>query len=238
MTTPALPFFLPLLQFEGMEGNQILDYFNNLYFRYGGFGVLLIVILFLLRLLIRSAVNKRVKSIHADGMGFMDVEQMRKKGLITEEEYKGVRKRLAERQLKQMKEQEESKKTVELLHAVEMNPELARTLIPIESKPNPPSLQSAAIKSPPSPSSSNPSHSPSPSSPPPPTFSTPSTAEQSSEIVTPGDPLSDPRYLKKIAPSPASTEKSKKSKDLEDLFAKGLISREEYNRLATLYEKM
>lgn len=86
------------------------------------------------RLLIRSMVSSRVKSIHTEGLDLGDLSDMGKKGLLTDEELKLIRRRYAERQLEETKEKESGLKARDLLLAIESDPSRATSLLPPSSE--------------------------------------------------------------------------------------------------------
>jgi hypothetical protein len=103
--------------------------FSDVYV-YGAILTALIVLIVLGRYVIRSIVNRRVKSIQSGAaMTFDDVKRMREKGMIDEEEYKRVRSRLAQSELK-ARTGAGGKSAAEILATIERNPEAARELIP------------------------------------------------------------------------------------------------------------
>jgi uncharacterized membrane protein len=211
----------------------ILDLFSSAVSRFPDLGEVylwaasvpvLVVLFFFARLVIRSLVNKRVHSIETFTSGLLDLDSMRRKGMISEEEYKTMRKRVAERQLQQLNEQTASRNTMQVLTAIERNPSLAGKLLPEvaqaagtrgagenrELPSTPPSPEAPLLRKPP-----------------------PSRAD-----VLPGDPLSDPRFVEQAAPPRGGHRRKRPPLDLDSMLAKGLISKEEYERLLSLQEKL
>lgn len=86
------------------------------------------------RLIIRSMVSRRVKSIHAEGLDLGDLSSMGQKGLLTDEELKKIRRRFAERQLAETKEKESGLGARELLLAIDADPSRATSLLPPSSE--------------------------------------------------------------------------------------------------------
>lgn len=90
----------------------------------------LLVVTFIGRFWLRALVNRRVKSIGIDGGAFLSLDQMRKRGLINEDEYKGMRRKMAERQMKEMTAQPTlGRDAADVLMAIQANPELAKTML-------------------------------------------------------------------------------------------------------------
>ncbi len=123
------PSLFPLMQLGGTTGQQIMDSLSNDYIRYGGVGLILLVVLFFGRFILRSLVNRQVHGIQESSMGFMDLDSMYKKGLISKEEYQEMRQRVAKRELDRIKEADLSRESLNLLSTVAKNPALARVLV-------------------------------------------------------------------------------------------------------------
>lgn len=86
------------------------------------------------RLVIRSIVSRRVKSIHTEGLDLGDLSAMGQKGLLTDEELKKIRRRFAERQLEETKSKESGLGARDLLMAIEADPSRATSLLPPSSE--------------------------------------------------------------------------------------------------------
>lgn len=86
------------------------------------------------RYLIRGLVNRRVRGIQAEGLDLGDLSTMSQKGLLTPEELKLIRRRYAERQLEQTREQETGLKARDILIAIEADPSRATALLPPSSE--------------------------------------------------------------------------------------------------------
>ncbi|MBI3735338.1 hypothetical protein HY256_02360, partial [Candidatus Sumerlaeota bacterium] len=52
-------FLLPLAQFGGLNGDQIIDDMTTYYLKWGSVGFVLLVLLFFIRYLLRAMVNKK-----------------------------------------------------------------------------------------------------------------------------------------------------------------------------------
>lgn len=212
--------------------------------------------LFIARYFIRASVNQRVKAVESSTVGFMGLAEMRKKGLITEEEYRKMRKKVATQVLEEQKEEAEKATAAETLMAIEADPALAEKLIP---KSNPRARAAVAgigkRDAPPAPI-------PPPTKPPeiptletsevehlltdpvpremplakPPNGARPPIAQRPSPIEKPATPSAapPPRPTPRAAPAPPPAARSteEKVKDLDQLLSRGLITREEHDRLA------
>jgi len=233
------------MQLGGTSGQQIMDSLSNDYIRYGGIGLVLLVVLFFGRFILRSLVNRQVHGIQEASMGFMDLDSMYKKGLISKEEYQEMRQRVAKRELDRIKEADLSRESLNLLSTVAKNPALARVLVEKEitkAKESPgenPSIPTDPIKQAEDFAAAPTEKIKPPTRP----VADPEAMRKMFEKdwIVPGDPLSDPRLARKAEPKPmpppASARGKKKPMDIEDLLAKGLISQEEYNRLAALFDE-
>lgn len=82
------------------------------------------------RYLIRRAITNRVRSIDVSSAGFGDLDVLKKKLLVTDDEYRLMRKKVAERQLEEMRERERLMKEDprKFLAALEVNPDLVAQL--------------------------------------------------------------------------------------------------------------
>ncbi len=81
------------------------------------------------RLIVRSVVNKRVHGVTEMGVTFGDLKSMQDKGLVSDAEYKTMRQRMAQRELREISEAEEQGKAGDLLLTLEVNPARAGELI-------------------------------------------------------------------------------------------------------------
>lgn len=81
------------------------------------------------RLIVRSVVNKRVHGVTEMGVTFGDLKSMQDKGLVSEAEYKTMRRRMAQRELREIREAEEQGRAGDVLLTVEANPGRAGELI-------------------------------------------------------------------------------------------------------------
>lgn len=84
--------------------------------------VVSLIIIFIVR---RMAIN-RTRSLTSMSGGFMSLDRMRQQGLITDEEYRTMRQKMADRHLRET--EADTKKTSDL-STLAMSPELARSLI-------------------------------------------------------------------------------------------------------------
>jgi len=171
--------------------------------------------LLIFRVVWKSMVTRKVRRLGLDsGMSMMEIDRMRKKGIIDETEYRRIRSALAHHEVARNEDQQRIAKERAIIAQIEANPELARELIEPRpgERPRPP-LNSA----PPSP--------PQPGRP-------GALAEPSYPV---GDPGQWPDPLARTPPPQAPAPPSKPS-DLDLLLAKGAISKEEYARLKKLTE--
>ena len=78
----------------------------------------------------RSVVNRKVRGIGTGaGMRIQDLDGMRKKGMLTEEEFKQVRRAMANRELKSLEERQRVERERAIFQEMEINPEAARKLL-------------------------------------------------------------------------------------------------------------
>lgn len=188
------------------------------------------------RYMIRGAVNRKVKSIHTEGLDLGDLSTMGKRGLLTDEELKKIRKRFAERQLEETRQKETGLDAKSLLLAIEADPSRATSLLPPSSEHARQAneglkksggvsveeqlraqLGEAAPAAPVEPPRAAPQPAPSSQLPPP----RPAAAQAQ---IPP-------------APRPAAEKKSGAGLDLDTMLAQGLISRREYELLIARVKK-
>ncbi|GEM_PF-4693197 len=94
----------------------------------------LIIAIFFGRLVLRGLVNRRVRSIERIGMDFGSLDRMKGGGLISEQEYRLLRKKMAERHLEEVKAEKDAAKAGQVLQAIEADPALAPRLLPPSSE--------------------------------------------------------------------------------------------------------
>lgn len=89
--------------------------------------------LFVARLIFRSLINRRVRSIKdAPAMSMMDIETMRKRGLVDETEFRAIRRALAESEIAKERRRLQAERDKFILAQIETDPEAARLLLPPE----------------------------------------------------------------------------------------------------------
>src|SRR5262245_33308331 len=88
--------------------------------------IFLIILMFLWRAISK---NKRRLGGFESAMKFQDLDAMRKKGLLTDEEYKNVRQSLAKRELERGSTEANAERTRKLMMEVAVNPEAARKFL-------------------------------------------------------------------------------------------------------------
>jgi hypothetical protein len=213
----------------------------------------MLVALILGRLILRSMVNSRVRNIHAQGLDLGDLSSMGQKGLLTDEELKKIRKRFAERQLQETKEEASGIKARDLLLAIEADPSRATSLLPPSSehaersleglkKPEAKSVEeqlraqlgeSAAPKQ----DAADPTP---PRNAPPERPSTGAPRVQATRPV-PAAPDAEPRPAPEVSPpagkSAPKTPPHQGGMDLDGMLANGLISKREYDLLMARVKK-
>lgn len=230
---------------------------------------ILMVFIFVGRFALRSMVNKRVRGINEVGMTFMDIEKMKRTGLISDEELKEVRKRLAQRELAEhTADTKQGLSAAQILATIEADPSTARQLLPPSSERARAAVAGLGHAHPEADSELIMPRVPEPLSPPPARKSRAS-AEQPSEPDAEPEYNTDPLYqpakaeakpeLHPQRPAPQPTAKqplqhagaprvpapaapprkasSGKQLDIDTLLSKGLISRDEYDRLASLVDE-
>lgn len=214
----------------------------------------LVAIIFIGRLVLRSAVNKKVHGISTIGMTFGDIDKMRKEGLISEQEYKEIRQKMARRELENQTGEKKKLNAAQILAAIEAEPELAKTLI------GPGSERARAALA----NRTEPGAAPAPAVAPAQKSHQP--VEESTEALEPGldlddEYVTDPLYqaerqrseakiqqappaqpVPRTQPIRAPQPKPKagaggKQLDIDSLLAQGLISKDEYDRLSALIEQ-
>ncbi|MCE5228971.1 hypothetical protein LLG95_05165 [bacterium] len=87
-------------------------------------GVLLIIV----AKIMGKSVERRSREPFT-GMTVQDIDKMRRDGVISEEEYKKIRHKAAERELESMRQQNEAEQDRLILAEVELNPDAARKLL-------------------------------------------------------------------------------------------------------------
>lgn len=195
-----------------------------------------IIALFFMRLYLRSSVNKKVRSIKGSpAMSMMDIDQMRKRGLVNDEEFKSIRHALAEREVHTERRRKQTERERAILAEVEHDPDAARKLLA-------PELQTAHRETRVAPA------------PPPEPQATPAAQRpgrlQASPTwpATPAGALSGnnnaaarvARPASSAAPEPAAAPSNggngDKPGDLDVLLDKGAITLEEYDRLRAFFQ--
>lgn len=86
----------------------------------------ILALLFLLRLV--RGKSRRSES-RPNLMMFSDIEKMKKEGLISDEEYRRIRGRAAEKELARAKEEDRVEREISEIEKVRLNPDLARDLL-------------------------------------------------------------------------------------------------------------
>lgn len=176
------------------------------------------------------------------GMTVQDIEKMRKDGLISEDEYKKIKHKTAERDLDSMRHETDAEREKQILAEAEFNPDAARKLLTpevlAEAKQRSPIIKPAE---------------PAPAPQPAPIAAKPAAAKPTSDVFNWGDPLSGAgeHAQPKETPAPAvgvthpapgkiripPPQPAQPIGELEILLQKGAISREDYERLKNLIKK-
>lgn len=90
----------------------------------------LFILLFLSMKIWRAVFGSKVRSIGFEtGMKFQDLDTMRKKGLLSEEEYQRARHSLARHETERTANEREMARTAQLMQEVAVNPEAARKFL-------------------------------------------------------------------------------------------------------------
>ncbi len=155
---------------------------------------------------ILHSLSRRGSSGLPGSMSFMDVEQMRKKGLISEQEYKHIRSKLAQRELERSKDQERIEKERGIIAQVEQNPALAHTLLTHEELEKVRAREAQKGMQRP--------------------------GGQAQPAAAPS--MNMPRVAQ--ARMEETTEGEKKKREIDILLEKGAITRDEYDRLKKFFE--
>ena len=179
----------------------------------------------------KRTVSRKVRSIEdGSAMSMMDVDTLRKRGLISEEEYRRIRSTLASREVERTQKRQRQVKEQMLLSQVEKNPLAAYQLLDLDgpAAPEPPAPQSRPAASP------NPASAPSPVEPRPrPAASAPPSMNMPRVVQA----RNEARRAQAGSTSPnAPQEASAKPRDLDLLLEKGAITPEEYQRLKKFFE--
>lgn len=184
------------------------------YLPYGIGLTVALVGLFILRLIFRSIINRRVRAIKDDpAMSMMDIDRMRKRGLVDETEYRAIRRALAESEIDKERRRQQAERDKLILAQVEHDPEAAKLLL------------SPEYQSP-------------PAAPPPHPVAAPAVkglAPRPALAATgaPRSPRSAPQPVSAV-PAPQaqpSAAPPRRLSDLDVLLEKGAITLEEYDRL-------
>jgi uncharacterized membrane protein len=186
-----------------------------------GSAVLIIAFIVFLNLYKPFARNK-IKNIKTSGMTFMDIEQMRKAGLLSEEEYRNVRRKVGERELADARRKATLEEQAAILERARLDPDAARELLTPAELAIAQARRAAAEAGEAEPAGA----------------ARPPKLEPERPVLRPPRPsMKMPRVLeeRRLAQAenqsaPASGE-ARKAGELEILLKKGAISREEYDRL-------
>jgi len=194
----------------------------------------MVILLFFGRFALRALVNKRVKGVGVPGMSFGGIDQMKKKGMITEEEYKQIRRKLALRELERVQESEAGAEAGQMLRAIEVDPSLAKSLLPPSSEVARAAMAGlgnpgGAVEEAPSRQEDHQQTVQPAQVEPPSTVQGQPARQQPPPVALPAQVQGPP------AQSPAGG--SAETKELDTLFLKGLISKQEYDRLTGLLNK-
>lgn len=177
-----------------------------MYLPYGIALTLALIALFLVRLVIRSMINKRVRSIRgAPAMSMMDIDKMVKKGLLSEAETRALRHSLAQSEVDKERRRQQSEREKILLAQVAVDPEAARLLLNNDSVTDRKARPVLAA----------PANATTPAG---------TTAPRPSPAAAPAKPAAN---------APAAVGHPT---DLDILLEKGAISREEYERLKSFFQ--
>jgi len=186
------------------------DYIELVFWCFGFLAAILA--LFIVSKWIKAGVARKVSRLSVFGMGFDDLEHMKRTGLISEDEIKMVRRRMSERILEAAKEDKIGDK----------NRFLAEQL----------AAQLAAGGS--APKASDPAVRPRPRGPVPPDLIPP-------QRSSPTDAGAQPRLARDLSKGAIDSTRRKSSDDnpvdLDSLHQKGIISDEEYDQLRNFFEE-
>lgn len=167
-----------------------------------------LVVLLIVRKMVRRSVNRNVRAQGImSGMSMMDLDQMRRQGQLSDEEYKRVRQTLARKELERSRQRAQSGDPRDILAQIELNPDSARQFITPEPDP-------VATKPP-----------------------APAPPEEAADDLVLEFPTAAPPQAAR--PKPASAPRPAQAnppRDIDILLKKGIISREEYDRLRKFVE--
>lgn len=200
-----------------------------------------LIVLLILKFFLRSSVSHKVRSIK-DGpaMSMMDIDQMRKRGLVSEEEYRAIRHSLAGGEVERERRRLQAEREKTILAQVEKDPEAARLLLQTGQQETPAKPAPKAQPAPQRPQQAQPQPRPQQPQPRPQPQAQPGDPLAG---VQPGDPLTHPtRIVQRPAapqpqPQPALQPKNQTS-ELDLLLQQGVISPEQYQRLKASLKKV
>lgn len=193
----------------------------DLYYRvipWAVLGTAALIVLLVFWKIWKRMVTKKVQSI-GDGsaMSMMDVDRLRKKGLVSEEEHRRIRSALASREVERTRKKQRQEQERMLLSQVEQNPLAAYQLLELDQQaPAPPAARPRPV---------------SPSAPP--------SAEEGKARQDASPPaMNMPRVVqaRNEALTPQAPGVSSKPRDIDMLLEKGAITPEEYQRLKKFFE--
>lgn len=160
------------------------------------------------------------------GMHFTDVERMRKEGLISEEEYRSIKRKVAERTLAQTKAESDVARDRMILEQAAINPDAVRELIDAKKAARKAEQEAAAPRQRPAATEA--------------TAGDPlaGLSREPAQGTAPQPSMNNPRVVaeKQRAAADRATGGEGNS-ELDLLFEKGAISREEYERLKSFFKK-
>lgn len=220
-----------------------------------------LIVLFIGRLVLRSLVNKRVRSIGVGPVGFGELEKMRDEGLISDEEFRVMRKSSAQQQLEGIQGPAAGLSAEQMLASIESDLSSAQGFIQPVSEGAQKSLRGLGqkfietesgelIPAPTeTPRTVQPQYgqgSPQAGARGPGSQSAPSRGQRPAQ-GTPGEMHASgpsgqaarrpPLQAAQERPNPRAAKPSSGGTELDVLLQKGLITKEEYDRLAGLYKK-
>jgi uncharacterized membrane protein len=204
--------------------------------------ILLIIFTFIWRRIVAGRVRSQTT---IPGMDFTDVERMRKEGLVNEEEYKTIKRKVAERTLAETRKDRQSAEDEMILRQAAVNPDAVRQFVAPETDEGEAETARPAPATRPAPGRSAP---PRPAQrPPAPTAETP--GDPLAGLTSAGTPQTPPKPSMNMPraaaekqrsvgpPTPGDPATPGGKSELDLLFEQGAISREEYERLKGFFQK-
>lgn len=191
------------------------------------------IALFLTLKIWRAFFSRKVQSIGVEtGMRFQDIDSLRRKGLISEEEYKKIRRSLASQESERDTDEREAERTQALMREVAVNPDAARKFLTPEQLAE---AQGSSRPAPPAASGAPPDE-PYPPAAVPASMNNPRVVRARNEYRAQTAAGAGAPAAASSAPNSATPAPAGKPRDIDVLLAKGAITQEEYDRLRQFFD--